>query len=121
MKWYNLLFCLLLSASGFSQAREMGSQDSTLTSCLVIEKPFVQKNGKVSKYKEIYFRCSVQDYFIKFCESEVTKKQMKKYINKGISVVMEIREGSWDICEDSPQEMQSRIGKYVVIHSIEKH
>lgn len=121
MKKYCLLFFLLMNTICFGQGREMGSQDSTLTSCLVIEKPFVRKNGEVSNFKEIYFRCSVQDYFIKFCESEVTKKQMKKYINKGISVVMEIREGSWDICEDSPQEMQSRIGKYVVIHSIVKH
>lgn len=98
--------------------REM-DPNSDLTSCLLIEKEFENKIGEASTYKELYLRCSVQDYFIKFCESQVTRKQLEKYINKGISVKMEIRQGLWDKCSDDEHEVQSRAGSYVAILSIE--
>ncbi|MBL4593113.1 MAG: hypothetical protein JKX68_04760 [Flavobacteriales bacterium] len=34
------------------------------TKCQLIEKEFTNKGGKVTEYKELYLRCSVQDYFI---------------------------------------------------------
>lgn len=93
--------------------------NATYTTCQLIEKEFVNKGGKVTKYKELYLRCSIQDYFIKICESNVDAKTLRKYLNKSISVEMEIRDdGMWDICTDDPAYAQSRIGTYVVIKKI---
>lgn len=88
------------------------------TTCQLIEKVFINKGGKVAEYKEMYLRCSIQDYFIKICESNVDAKKLRKYINKSISVEMEIKKGNWDICTDDPAYAQSRGGTYVVIKKI---
>jgi len=45
-------------------------------SCELIEKEFENKIGKPGGFKELYLRCSVQDYFIKICESKVTAEQI---------------------------------------------
>lgn len=86
--------------------------------CQLIEKEFVNKGGKITEYKELYLRCSIQDYFIKLCESKVTKKELEKYLNKGITIEMEIKEGMWDHCNDNPAYAQSRVGNYVIIKKI---
>ena len=88
--------------------------------CQVIEKEFYKKNGKPTGKKELYLRCSVQDYFIKICESNYTEKELTNYINKGITAEIEIIEGEWDICNPNDHEIQSRIGKYAVIKKILK-
>jgi len=87
--------------------------------CQLIEKEFVNKGGKVTGIKELYLRCSVQDYFIKLCESNVSKKELTPYINKGINVEIEIKDGLWDHCSDNIAEVQSRMGEYIVIKSIQ--
>lgn len=116
---YGLLLAFMVSLTCYGQKKELKTSDSGTTSCLLVEKAFVKKNGEPTDHKEIYLRCSVQDYYIKLCESKVTKKELEKYLDKGISVRMEIKEGSWDICEGDPV-MQSRIGTYAVILSIEE-
>lgn len=91
---------------------------SEYTSCQLVEKEFVNKGGKITEYKELYLRCSIQDYFIKICEGKITLKELEKYIDKGITVEMEIKDGLWDHCSDVPAYAQSRMGTYVVIHKI---
>ena len=88
------------------------------THCQLVEKEFVKKNGQATETKELYLRCSIQDYFIKLCESKVSEKALRAYLDEGIEVEMEVREGVWDICPDDPEEMQSRTGSYVVINRI---
>ena len=88
------------------------------TTCLLVRKNFVNKVAKVMEHSELYLRCSSQDYFIKFCESEVSPQQLKPYIDQSITVDMEIRFGMWDHCSDDPAYAQSRTGPYVVIKSI---
>lgn len=90
------------------------------TSCQLIEKEFVNKAGKISSFKEYYLRCSVDDYFIKLCESNLNESDLKNYINKGITVEMEIREGLWDHCDENIAHAQSRMGQYVIIKKIIK-
>ncbi|MGE0561087.1 MAG: hypothetical protein AB7O47_04680 [Flavobacteriales bacterium] len=89
-------------------------------SCVLVEKEFINKGGKVTEYKELYLQCSVQDYFIKICESNVTIEDLKPYINSGIKVKMEIKDGMWDHCSDDPAYAQSRMGTYVIITEIVK-
>lgn len=89
----------------------------------IVEKHFYNKIGEKQDHTEFYIQQSIQDYFIKFCESEVTRKQLESALAKTNSPIktltlkIEIREGRWDSCEDYP--VQSRIGKYAVILEIQ--
>ena len=94
--------------------------NSKTTTCQLIEKEFINKGGKITEYKELYLRCSIQDYFIKICAGNVTKEQLTPYINSGIEVEMEIKEGMLDHCNDNLEHVQSRTGTYVVIKRIVK-
>jgi hypothetical protein len=100
--------------------KPMSVSKSGTTSCQLIVKEFENKGGKVTEYKELYLRCSIQDYFIKLCEGNVSAEQLKPYINSGIEVEMEIRNGIWDHCNENPAYTQSRTGPYVIIKSIIK-
>lgn len=94
----------------------------------VLKKDFVKKNGVSTGHGELYFRMSVQDYFIKFCESNVERKDLEPYVQEDsletlskivtVTLEVEVRNGNWDICADDPQEMQSRIGSYIVVTKI---
>lgn len=89
----------------------------------VVVKNFIKKNGQPTGIKEFYVRRSVQDYFIKFCESNISKEDLEKHLEKSndliktLTLEVEFEEGSWDIC-DGNYEQQSRIGKYIVIHRV---
>ncbi len=90
----------------------------------IVKKPFINKVGKASDFDEYYVQRSIQDYFIKFCESSITKEDLEKALDaqddmiKTLTIQAEIREGEWDVCPDDPEHMQSRIGEYIVIHKI---
>lgn len=127
------VFLFLLSCSSTKQIespiREMqadkSSSDSTfIISAPLVEKKFVMKNGKELDFTEWYIRRSVQDYFIKFCEGGITRKDLEEALRKqkstmqpSLTLEIQYKEGSWDICDDN-QMQQSRIGKYVIVHRI---
>ena len=127
MKNLSALFLLIIlfsckttpSSSTFTEQR-VKDPKSPYTSCVLIEKEFINKGGKISEYKELYLQCSIQDYFIKICESHVNLKDLKPYINSGIKVKVEIKDGLWDHCSDDPAYSQSRMGTYVIITEIVK-
>ena len=119
MKNIFLFIFIIPSINLFSQQLLPKEPNIITAGCQVVEKAFVNKGGKSSDFKELYLRCSIQDYYIKFCESKVSLKKMKKYIEKGLTVTYEVKEGEWDICEGEP-EMQSRIGAYAVVLKIKK-
>lgn len=114
-----LLLFLIISTSSLYGQKDGATKNIITAGCQVVEKAFINKGGKASDYKELYLRCSVQDYYIKFCESKVSRKKMKKYLDKGVTVTYEVKEGEWDICKGDP-EMQSRVGPYVIILSVKK-
>jgi hypothetical protein len=94
---------------------------------LIVEKSFVNKAGKISDFKEMYFRLSVQDYYIKFCESKITKTDLQAHLDslpdtglmneKAATLEIEIKNGEWDRC-DEEYPVQSRVGDYIVIYRI---
>jgi hypothetical protein len=94
--------------------------NSKTTSCLLIQKSFTNKGGYTTEHKEYYLRCSIQDYFIKICESNVTSEELKPFLNNGIEVEMEIQEGFLDNCNTSLEQTQSRAGTYAIIKKIIK-
>jgi len=102
-----------------SKGLSMSDAKPNIYNCQLIEKEFVNKGGKITTFKELYLRCSVQDYFIKLCESNLTRDELEPYINKGISVEVEIKDGLWDHCSENEAEVQSRMGTYIVIKSIQ--
>lgn len=113
MKYLLIIFCIL-TFSSIGQTKQG-------VSCQLIQKTFIKKNGEPTDISEYYLRCSMADYFIKVCESAITEIELKKYLDKGLPAEIEFREGSWDKCKDDPEEMQSRIGEYVIIKSLKKH
>ncbi|MEM7373305.1 MAG: hypothetical protein AAF587_32065 [Bacteroidota bacterium] len=89
----------------------------------IVEKRFVKKNGQAIDRKELYIQRSIQDYFIKFCESAVSREELEQELAKidglikTLTVEVEFRDGAWDICDEQDQQ-QSRMGKYVIVHKI---
>jgi len=91
----------------------------------VVFKKFVKKSGEVTKHEEIYIQHSIQDYYIKFCESKISREELENHLSnidelfKVATLEVEFLDGHWDICDDN-LDQQSRIGKYVIIHRIMK-
>lgn len=103
---------------------EKSSQNKTkVVSYPIVTKSFVNKVGESSEFKEYYLQASIQDYFIKFCESNITRKDLEAYLNSQTGLIktakleVEYREGLWDVCDGNINQ-QSRTGKYVIIHRI---
>ena len=89
----------------------------------IVFKSFIKKNGEASDKKELYIQRSIQDYYIKFCESKVTREELEKQLSKinglikALTLEVEYRNGDWDICDENMMQ-QSRVGKYIIIHRI---
>jgi len=121
---YLLLILFLFSCHNTAELKKSGEKkpqnpNQMVLTGQIIEKPFYKKNGQQTDLTELYFRASIQDYFIKFCESQVERVAVEPFIDQALSIHAEIREGNWDICPTDPSEMQSRIGSYIIIQSIQ--
>ena len=127
--WIVLCFAVLVSCATSNSAIKNKTMDQRLEnghliiSAQIVEKALIMKNSKISSHSDYYIRRSVQDYFIKFCDGFVSKKEleyeiiMKDGISEALQLEVEIKDGLWDSCD--PEEIvQSRTGKYMVIHRI---
>lgn len=111
----------------FTWSLQAQNKHKMIVNGLIVEKEFINKAGKSSGFKELYFRLSERDYFIKFCASAVSKEALNAYLEtraqqnpekgKNIRLKIEILEGAWDICDELIQ-VQSRIGQYIIIKKI---
>lgn len=130
MKQFTLLFLLVGLMSYCSSPKEIVDKKSEnqndsvrVITAPIVEKAFYNKAGKKMDFTEFYIQQSVQDYFIKFCESNVTRAELETALSKidspikTLTVKVEFKEGLWDSCGD--YEVQSRIGRYVVLLGIE--
>lgn len=98
------------------------TENKVIITAPVVEKKFVKKNGEVTDITEFYIQRSIQDYFIKFCESKVTKKELSEALDNfrlqgGLKMEVEFRNGLLDVC-DGNLNQQSRTGKYAIIYRI---
>jgi len=89
----------------------------------LVKKKFQNKIGAETETEEWYVRRSAADYFIKFCESDVSPQEIEKALEKvdglikTLTLKVDVREGEWDVCE--PESIaQSRVGLYMVIKEI---
>jgi hypothetical protein len=89
----------------------------------IVSKSLFKKNGVPTGGKEWYLQRSIQDYYIKFCESNIQREELEQHLAKQTGLIqtltleVELREGHWDICDDNFMQ-QSRIGEYMIIHRI---
>lgn len=116
--------CLGQKEKPIKKKKDLSTEAGTsIISAPVVSKSFVKKNGVVTDKKELYLQRSIQDYYIKFCESKITQEALEHHLSnisgfiKSVSLEVEFREGAWDIC-DGNMDQQSRIGAYVIIHRI---
>ncbi|MEL6254558.1 MAG: hypothetical protein AAFR87_21290 [Bacteroidota bacterium] len=133
---YLIAACLLLfscnktpiteSTMGKYQKRadQKSGENRVIIIAEIVKKTFVNKAGKVTDKKEFYIRRSIQDYFIKFCESEVSSEELREAWEKEtgfiktLRIEVEFKEGNWDDCEKEEVELQSRVGEYAVLHRL---
>ena len=130
-----ILACIICLFTGccLSQKKVIMSKNKTkdissskgkyIISVPIVIKNFVKKNGETTKHEEIYIRRSIQDYYIKFCESKISREDLENHLStmdteiKIATLEVEFLDGYWDIC-DGDLEQQSRMGAYVIIHRI---
>lgn len=99
------------------------SNGHLLITAEVAEKTFTEERAKITLQTDLYVRRPGQDLFIKFCESSVTKDEIKNALNnlktenKSLTIEAEIRNGLWNSC-DSSEMVQSRSGHYIIIHRL---
>lgn len=80
----------------------------------------MKKNGTQADYKEFYLMHNNESYFIKFCESQLSRQTVETLYssnNKVFTFEVELAKGEWDICDEN-YEQQSRIGEYILLHNI---
>ena len=120
----SILFSCSTSKEKTSQQNHVSDKNTAEKSYLItapiVKKQFVNKAGRTTDHVEYYIQQSIQDYFIKFCESNVSIKELNEKLEniegdiKVLQLEVEMRDGHWDIC-DGNHEIQSRIGEYMVI------
>ena len=125
----SILFSCSTSKEKTSQQNNISEKNPAVKSYLItapiVKKQFVNKAGRTTDHADYYIQQSIQDYFIKFCESNVSIKELNEKLEniegdiKALQLEVEMREGDWDIC-DGNHEIQSRIGEYMVILKILK-
>ena len=81
--------------------------------CILIEKSTRDDNWNIKEGKDFYLRCSVQDYFIKFDESDVKKEDIAHRLNTPVTATFEIVEGYWDDCEKDRKGVYARLQELV--------
>ena len=106
---------------------EIPNNNTRIVRGAIVTREFVDKAGRPRGVSELYFQIAGDDYFIKFCESNVSRDELERYLDRlaafnpagdnAISLEIEIRRGLW-ICHDGLELLQSRVGRYVVIHGI---
>jgi len=90
----------------------------------IVKQPFVNRKGTATGTIEYYVQRSIKDYFIKFCESTVTEVELEKALKnsndlvKTLRLEVEIIDGPWDNCNFQSEEVQSRMGEYMVVYKI---
>ena len=88
----------------------------------VVSKTTETKGSKNPNQEDLYFRLSTGDYFIKFCESDITFDHIAPFIQnefeiKSVTLEIEFKDGEWDNC-NVPGYVQSRTGPYIVIKKV---
>ena len=94
-----------------------------IISAPIVVKNFVDAEGKIENRQEYFIERSIQDYYIKFCESKVSREKFEAYLSKKpenkktATLEVEYLEGNWDECAETKSK-QGRTGNYVIVHQL---
>ena len=86
----------------------------------ILEKSYVTKRGKASGQTDLYIRLSMGDYFIKFCESSISRKDIEAKVDSYITFKGDVKSGEWDSCPGDTDRVQSRTGPYITVRELVK-
>lgn len=122
MKSLLLLYFLPLAVFGQSEVNQktkVAEQKETAktVTARVLQIQGMNKAGRpLAGNGDFYLEYGGKQYFVKFSESKIKKAVLNRFIGKKMKFQVLEREGLWDT--DDP-EVQSRIGWYVVILSMD--
>ena len=117
------VFAVMISAAGCQVTRNIAITPSGVTGDVVytgkvVSEPFVNKGGREDpRMIDLYFEMDGRRYFIKFLDSNVSRSEMIKELNRSIKVQGRISDGLWD--SNNPNE-QSRVGQYIIINRVDR-
>lgn len=122
-----ILFSFLLSCASTSYVEPespVEDEKNTVGKSYIISARVVERerivNGEPLAKTDFYLERSIQDYFIKFCESIVSREELEKNLNrqrasiKILHAEVEYKEGEWDSCDEN-DNINSRSGSYIII------
>lgn len=98
----------------------MKNQQQTLEG-KIIKQYFRNKRGKTSSdIYDLFFETSNKSYFIKTIvhKEHLSKPIINRYINQELKITGSLHDGEWDSHPNDTTPIQSRIGEYLVIHTI---
>ncbi len=96
----------------------MNASDTTELEGVILK--MTEENPPGSKVKsntDYYIQASLKSYFIKLCESSLSKEQLAELVGMQVKAKMSIHDGFWDMCGDAI--VQSRTGPYAALHSVQ--
>jgi len=106
------------------QPDKINESGQYVITCEIVSKPYDGTQADLKSHTEYYLRRSIQDYFIKFCESSIEQSDIEQFLKskendliKIITVEVEFKNGLFDECKNNSQ-IESRIGDYVVLKRI---
>jgi len=109
--------------SGLKTPDEKTDRGTYIITAPIVYKHAMNKRNVDMEFKDVYIQRSIQDYYIKFCESMINRNELERHLNKisgdikALTLEVQFREGEWDICEGDPMK-QSRIGQYVIVYRV---
>lgn len=108
----------IFSLEASSKMSNMNSSDTTELEGVILKMTEVNPPGsKIKSNTDFYIQASLKSYFIKLCESSVSKDQLAELVGMQVKAKLNVRDGFWDMCGDAI--VQSRTGPYAALHSIQ--
>lgn len=112
--WVIMLW--LLSILCYSNFRTTACAETIALTGKIIKKPFINKIGrKSSTILDLFLKTGNKELFVKACEGKIPGEELAKEEGKMLDFEVVMKKGEWDKC--GAEEVQSRVGDYVVILS----
>lgn len=97
------------------------NQDTIVKMGKLLKEPAETKKGKSLYVNDYFFQTNDVKYFVLTRDNTVLCDSLDKYIDGDVLVKYVIKSGNWDFSSfDINNPTQSRIGQYIVIHTLKK-
>ena len=119
-----LVSCGIPNSSNMTQNKQAdlsSGQEKYIITAEVVQKNIAQDDRQDSDKTAFYVRRSIQDYYIKFCESDINRAELEQRLEtlsgliKTVKLQVSYREGTLDECENRQGVDE---GQYIVVHQL---